>query len=104
MCIRDRNKSATTDANGKYQFDGLELGTYNMAVSKPGYQAFSGEVKVEDKENNVKDIEPVSYTHLVQTAGDLRYFEIIKRSGERAERASDCIITVKPCGRTKTGA
>ncbi|MFR2836962.1 MAG: carboxypeptidase-like regulatory domain-containing protein [[Clostridium] nexile] len=53
------NKSATTDANGKYQFDGLELGTYNMAVSKPGYQAFSGEVKVEDKENNVKDIESI---------------------------------------------
>lgn len=55
--VRVGNKSATTDANGKYQFDGLELGTYNMAVSKPGYQAFSGEVKVEDKENNVKDIE-----------------------------------------------
>lgn len=47
--VRVGNKSATTDANGKYQFDGLELGTYNMAVSKPGYQAFSGEVKVEDK-------------------------------------------------------
>ena len=35
------------DGNGKYQFDALELGTYTMAVSKPGYQAFSGEVTIE---------------------------------------------------------
>ena len=27
-----------------------------MAVSKPGYQAFSGEVTIEDKKDNVKDI------------------------------------------------
>ena len=45
-----------TDGNGKYQFDALELGTYTMAVSKPGYQAFSGEVTIEDKKDNVKDI------------------------------------------------
>lgn len=54
--VRVGNKSAKTDGNGKYQFDALELGTYTMAVSKPGYQAFSGEVTIEDKKDNVKDI------------------------------------------------
>ncbi len=54
--VRVGNQSVTTDANGKYQFDALELGTYNMAVSKPGYQAFSGEVIIEDKQDNVKNV------------------------------------------------
>ena len=54
--VRVGNKSAKTDENGKYQFDGLELGTYNMAVSKPGYQAFSDEIVLKD-EDNVKDVQ-----------------------------------------------
>ena len=54
--VRVGNKSVTTDENGKYEFEGLEIGTYNMAVSKPGYQAFSDEVVLEDKEN-VKNVE-----------------------------------------------
>lgn len=54
--VRVGNKSAKTDENGKYQFDGLELGTYNMAISKPGYQAFSDEITLKD-EDNVKDVQ-----------------------------------------------
>ncbi|WP_291651052.1 endo-alpha-N-acetylgalactosaminidase family protein, partial [Clostridium sp.] len=53
--IRIGANSANSDVNGNYQFDGLEIGEYNMAVTKPGYEAYSKVINVEDK-NNVIDI------------------------------------------------
>jgi endo-alpha-N-acetylgalactosaminidase len=51
--IRIGTKSVKSDVNGKYQFDGLEVGEHNMAVTKPGYNAYSKVIKVEDKDNVV---------------------------------------------------
>ncbi|GAA0083683.1 endo-alpha-N-acetylgalactosaminidase family protein [Clostridium sp. CTA-7] len=51
--IRIGTKSVKSDVNGKYQFDGLEVGEHNMAVTKPGYDAYSKVIKVEDKDNVV---------------------------------------------------
>ena len=50
------NNVAKTAADGTYSFVALELGTYTVAVSKPGYVAYSGEKIVVDGEN-VFDIE-----------------------------------------------
>lgn len=53
--IRIGTNSVTSDINGKYQFDGLEVGEHNMAVTKPGYQAYSQVINVQE-ENNIIDI------------------------------------------------
>ena len=53
--IRIGANSANSDVNGRYQFDGLEIGEHNMAVTKPGYEAYSKVINIEDK-NNVIDI------------------------------------------------
>ena len=53
--VRIGVKSTKTDVNGKYQFDALEIGEYSIAVTKAGYEAYSKEVSIEDK-NNVLDI------------------------------------------------
>ena len=49
--IRIGANSVKSDVNGNYQFDGLEIGRYNMAVTKPGYEAHSQVIDIEDKEN-----------------------------------------------------
>lgn len=54
--VRVGVNAATTDKNGHYAFEGLELGSYNMAVTKPGYQAYEDEVKIVDKDENVIDV------------------------------------------------
>ena len=51
--IRIGSNSVESDVNGNYQFDGLEIGQYNMAVTKPGYEAYSQLINVEDKNNVV---------------------------------------------------
>ena len=55
--VRFGTTSTTTDENGQYEIPALELGSYNMSVSKPGYQAKSAQVKVEDNKENVFDIQ-----------------------------------------------
>ena len=45
--------SAVTDAEGKYSFEGIQVGEYAFSVAKAGYQAYSATVTVEDVENNV---------------------------------------------------
>lgn len=49
--------SATTNENGAYAFEGLEVGTHNMAVTKPGYQAYSGQITLEADQDNVLDVQ-----------------------------------------------
>lgn len=49
--VRIGVNSTEADINGKYQFDGLEIGQYNMAVTKPGYEAYSKVINIEDKDN-----------------------------------------------------
>lgn len=51
--IRIGGNLVKSDVNGRYQFDGLEIGEYNMAVTKPGYEAYSQVINVEDKDNVV---------------------------------------------------
>ncbi|HEX6076854.1 MAG TPA: S8 family serine peptidase [Micromonosporaceae bacterium] len=40
------NRSTTTDANGLYSFDRLMVGTYNVSVSKFGYQTTTGSATI----------------------------------------------------------
>lgn len=51
--VRIGAKSTKSDANGRYQFDGLEIGKYNIAATKAGYEAYSKEVNIEDKDNKI---------------------------------------------------
>lgn len=53
--VRIGLNSATTDAEGKYSIDNIQVGEYSFAVTKPGYQAYTSEITVEDIENNVFD-------------------------------------------------
>lgn len=58
--VRVGVNSAVTDAEGKYSFDGIQVGEYSFAVTKPGYKAYTSTITVEDIDNNVIDavIEP----------------------------------------------
>lgn len=69
--VRVGNKSARTTAEGTFGFEGLEKGNYAMAVTMPGYQAYSGEIEIKEGENNLnvslskkKDIELDTYDKL----------------------------------------
>lgn len=53
--VRVGTKSVKTDAKGQYQFEDLEIREYGIAVTKAGYQSYSGTVTTEDK-NNVMDV------------------------------------------------
>jgi len=58
--VRVGNYATETDAEGKYLFEGIQIGEYSFSVSKPGYQAYSTTITVENVEMNVVDavIEP----------------------------------------------
>ncbi len=66
--VRVGNYAAETDENGQYAFEGIQIGEYAFSVSKPGYQAYSGTVTVENVENNVFDavLEPKADLDLSQ--------------------------------------
>ena len=53
--VRVGVNSTETDAEGKYSFDGIQVGEYSFAVTKAGYQAYTATITVEDIENNVVD-------------------------------------------------
>ncbi|MBP3660184.1 MAG: S-layer homology domain-containing protein, partial [Oscillospiraceae bacterium] len=53
--VRVGNYAAETDENGRYAFEGIQIGEYAFSVSKPGYQAYSSTVTVENIDNNVFD-------------------------------------------------
>ena len=54
--VRVGVNSTKTDATGHFQFDALELGKYNLAVTCPGYLAYSDTVTIEDKDNNTVNV------------------------------------------------
>ncbi|WP_300384093.1 carboxypeptidase regulatory-like domain-containing protein [Clostridium sp.] len=64
--IRIGINSVKSDVNGSYQFSGLEIGEYSMAVTKPGYQPYSQTINLEDKENVLavvlEENEPIDLT------------------------------------------
>ncbi len=53
--VRVGNYAAETDENGAYFFEGIQIGEYSFSVSKPGYQAYSTTITVENIEMNVVD-------------------------------------------------
>ena len=53
--VRIGTKSVNSDANGNYKFDALEIGEQNMSVTKPGYEAYSKAINLQDG-NNLVDI------------------------------------------------
>lgn len=55
--VRVGASSATTDENGVYAFEGLEVGTHNMAVTKPGYQAYSEQITLTVDKENTKNVQ-----------------------------------------------
>ncbi|MBR6770157.1 MAG: Ig-like domain-containing protein, partial [Lachnospiraceae bacterium] len=55
--VRVGANSTTTDENGTYSLAGLEADEYAMAVTKPGYLAFSGEITITNSGSNTKDVE-----------------------------------------------
>lgn len=65
--------STKTDAEGNYKFDRIEASSYSMAVTKPGYQAFTGNVTLSETEENVLN---VSLSE--KEAIDIKNFDSIK--------------------------
>ena len=53
--VRIGTNAAETDENGRYSFEGIQVGDYAFAVTKSGYQAYSTTVTVENVEMNVFD-------------------------------------------------
>ena len=45
--------SARTDADGNYQLEKIEVGQYELAITKPGYQAYTQNVTLSETEDNV---------------------------------------------------
>ncbi len=46
-------RSAVSDENGRYLFDGLRPGSYEVTVSKPGYVSLTERMTVRDDSPNV---------------------------------------------------
>ena len=54
--VRFGTNSTVSQADGSYKFeDKLQIGAYNMAVTKPGYQAYEREIEVTEDGENVFD-------------------------------------------------
>ncbi len=51
--VRVGLNATTTDAEGVFSFDAVQIGEYAFAVTKPGYQAYEGIVTVAEGEDNV---------------------------------------------------
>lgn len=49
-------QSATTDAEGSFTLEKVESGDYTLAVTKPGYQAYTQELTVEDEDLTLKPV------------------------------------------------
>lgn len=54
--IRIGSNSAQSDVNGIYQFEAIEVGEYTMAITKPGYQAYSETVNIAEDNNTINVI------------------------------------------------
>ena len=67
--VRVGSNATTTDVNGNYSFEGIQVGEYNFAVTKAGYEAFTDTVTLTiDDELVVKDavIEPKAPIDLLE--------------------------------------
>ena len=67
--VRVGSNSTTTDAEGNYVFDGIQVGTYNFAVTKAGYDAYTDTVTLTiDDVTVVKDavIQPKTPVDLLE--------------------------------------
>ena len=66
--VRVGNYATETDEAGKYAFEGIQIGEYSFSVSKPGYQAYSTTITVENIEMNEVDavLEPKAGLDLTQ--------------------------------------
>lgn len=54
--VRVGTKSATTNAKGEFAIANVQVGDYVLAVSKPGYQAYTQNITVEEGGNNTFDV------------------------------------------------
>ena len=72
--VRVGTKSVNTDANGNYQLNDLEVGSNNISVTKPGYQAYSKAITIAEKANVIDIIleenEPLDLTKYDSIASD----------------------------------
>ena len=71
--VRIGTNAAETDENGRYSFEGIQVGEYAFAVTKAGYQAYSTTVTVENVEMNVFDAVITSKANL-----DLSKYDVIE--------------------------
>ena len=71
--VRIGTNAAETDENGRYSFEGIQVGDYAFAVTKSGYQAYSTTVTVENVEMNVFDAVITSKANL-----DLSKYDVIE--------------------------
>ena len=51
--VRIGANSTKTNEKGEYSYDGLEIKEYSMSITKPGYEAYSEVINVEDKTNKI---------------------------------------------------
>ena len=54
--VRVGTKSATTNAKGEFAIANVQVGDYTLAVSKPGYQAYTENITVVEDGNNTFDV------------------------------------------------
>ena len=67
--VRVGSNATVTDAEGKYEFPGIQVGEYNFAVTKAGYEAYTDTVTLTiDDETVVKDavIQPKTPVDLLE--------------------------------------
>ena len=73
--VRFGSKSAKTDENGQYQIADVEVGTYTVAASCPGYEAGTQEVEVQDSDEGENVF---NFTLSQKTPIDLKNYKSIE--------------------------
>ena len=79
-----------TDAKGEYAFEGIDIGNYTMAVTKPGYQAYESKFEVTDKKEIVADVALEAKPEL-----DLKNYDVIESDSMKAYIGKDFPVVAR---------
>lgn len=91
VTVRMGTNTAVTDANGAYQFEKkVQIGEYNFAVTKPGYQAYEEKVEVTENGENVFDAQLSPKPEL-----DLSKYDSIQSSEMKAYIGKDFPVVAR---------
>ena len=84
------SQQTKTNANGEYSFEGIDIGTYVMAVTKPGYQAYDSEIEITDKKEIVANVSLEAKSEL-----DLGNYDTIESESMKAYIGKDFPVVAR---------